>query len=482
MNNASLSHPDIVSDQEASAHLDLSGSGIQDPPTSLGKALRQIGPGLVLAASIVGTGELVATTSLGAQAGFVLLWLVLLSCVIKVFTQVELGRLAITRGETTLQMLNTLPGPRLGASWMCWVWLIMTLATQAQIATMEGLIGQAATMAFPNLSATMAGATGIRSDILWAGLTALAAIALLVSGGYTRLERITTILVALVTGFTVTWAVGLQFTDYAVSTADIASGFTFAFPAGAAALALTAFGITGVGASELFAYPYWCLEKGYGRSVGPRDASESWAIRARGWLRVMKLDAWFSMGVFTVATLSFYFLGAAVLNQSDANLKGAAMIERLSRMYADPLRNTALASLAPATVVGFLVGAWAVLFKTLYVATAGNAHITADLLGLAGAYRADDARKRARAADLFHVLYPILAFVLYVAWPNPLLLVQIGGLAQAVTLPLIAGAALYLRYRDHDPRVGPSRLSDLGAWLAFLSVTSVAILGLVLNR
>lgn len=481
MNNASLSHPDVVADQEASAHLDLSGSGIQDPPASLGQALRQIGPGLVLAASIVGTGELIATTSLGAKAGFVLLWLVILSCIIKVFTQVELGRLAITRGQTTLQMLDTVPGPRIGASWMCWVWLLMTLATQAQIATMEGLIGQAATMAFPGTSAAMTKATGIRSDVLWAGLTALAAIALLISGGYTRLERITTIMVALVTGFTVTWAVGLQFTDYAVSPSDVASGFTFAFPAGTAALALTAFGITGVGASELFAYPYWCLEKGYGRAVGPRDATESWASRARGWVRVMKLDAWFSMGVFTIATLAFYFLGAAVLNQDDAKLKGAAMIERLSRMYADPLRNTAMASLVPATVVGFLIGAWAVLFKTLYVATAGNAHITADLLGIAGAYRADDPRKRARVADLFHIAYPVLAFILYVAWPDPLLLVQTGGLAQAVTLPLIAGSALYLRYRDHDPRVGPSRLSDAGAWLAFVAVTSVPILGLVLN-
>src|SRR3954451_241444 len=133
---------------------------VEDPPRTLGRALREIGPGLILAASIVGTGELINTTSLGAKAGFALLWLILLSCVIKVFVQVELGRYAITHGRTTLSAFNTLPGPRFRASWLCWLWLFMTLATQAQIAAMEGTVGQAAHMAFPGVSQAMAANVG----------------------------------------------------------------------------------------------------------------------------------------------------------------------------------------------------------------------------------------------------------------------------------------------------------------------------------
>src|SRR5438067_3247879 len=125
---------------------------IQEPPHSLFRAIRKIGPGLILAASIVGTGELINTTSLGAKAGFGLLWLILLSCVIKVFVQVELGRYAIAHGKTTLAAFDSLPGPRLGTSWMGWLWLVMMLTTQAQIAAMEGLVGQAADMAFPHAS------------------------------------------------------------------------------------------------------------------------------------------------------------------------------------------------------------------------------------------------------------------------------------------------------------------------------------------
>ena len=52
---------------------------IIDPPHSLGAIIRQIGPGLIIAANIVGSGELIMTTKTGAQAGISLLWLILLA-------------------------------------------------------------------------------------------------------------------------------------------------------------------------------------------------------------------------------------------------------------------------------------------------------------------------------------------------------------------------------------------------------------------
>ena len=55
---------------------------------------------MIVAGSIVGSGELIATTKTGAEAGFTLLWLILIGCVVKVFVQVELGRRAVITGET----------------------------------------------------------------------------------------------------------------------------------------------------------------------------------------------------------------------------------------------------------------------------------------------------------------------------------------------------------------------------------------------
>ena len=459
---------------------------VREPPHSLFKALRQIGPGLILAASIVGTGELINTTSLGAQAGFSLLWLIVLSCVIKVFVQIELGRYAITHGKTTLAAIDTLPGPRLGSSWLCWLWLIMTLVTQAQIAAMEGTVGQAAHMAFPNASQAVVSAVArangefgaflqTRQEHFWAALTTLAAVLLLLSGGYKRLERITTILVGLVTLFTVASVLILQWTPFRISLENLESGFQLAVPPAALALAFSAFGITGVGAAELFAYPYWCIEKGYARAVGPRTEDEAWARRARGWTRVMQLDAWFSMVVFTIATIAFYLLGAAVLHPQHLDPKGAEMIPTLSRMYLHPLEGTSLQGLRAATRVGFLIGAWAVLFKTLYVATAANSRLTADFLGLTGLWRQDTPRARERTIRAFCVLYPVLSLGLYFAHREPQALIKIGGISQALMLPLIAGAALYLKQRDADRRVAPAFLSDILTWLAFFAISVVAM-------
>ena len=354
---------------------------------------------MILAASIVGTGELINTTSLGAKAGFSLLWLILLSCVIKVFVQVELGRYAITHGKTTLAAFDTLPGPRAGVSWLCWLWLIMMLTTQAQIAAMEGAVGQAAHMAFPGTSTPIADAfSGLgaswkpypatHQEYFWAAVTTLAAVLLLLSGGYRRLEKITTVLVAAVTLFTVASVLILQWTSFRISAADVGHGFELAVPPAAVALAFSAFGITGVGASELFAYPYWCIEKGYARFAGVRSDDDAWANRARGWTRVMQLDAWFSMTVFTVATVAFYFLGAAVLHPQGLDPQGPDMIPTLSLLYLQPLKGSPLAWLAPFSRVGFLLGAWAVLFKTLYVATAGNSRLTADFLHQLGLWNA----------------------------------------------------------------------------------------------
>ena len=62
----------------------LTPQGIQDPPQGWGQSLRYLGPGLILSVSIVGSGELIATTTMGAQAGFALLWIVIFSCAVKV--------------------------------------------------------------------------------------------------------------------------------------------------------------------------------------------------------------------------------------------------------------------------------------------------------------------------------------------------------------------------------------------------------------
>ena len=65
-----------------------------------------------------------------------------------------------------------------------------------------------------------------------------------------------------------------------------------------------------VGASEILVY-YWCTEKGYGAYTGKKDDSQDWLKRAKGWIKVMKWDAWGSMLVYTFCTIAFYLLKEA---------------------------------------------------------------------------------------------------------------------------------------------------------------------------
>jgi Mn2+/Fe2+ NRAMP family transporter len=462
----------------------LTDEAIQPPPKSLGSALFQIGPGIILAGSIIGSGELLLTTGLGAKFGFVFLWLILLSCVIKVFVQTELGRYAISSGQPTLTAFDSLPGPRLGANWLAWWWLIMMSATIFQVGGMAGGVGQAINMVFPSVSAwlvkmlspsfpALAEEISKRPEHPWAVVTALAAVLLLASGGYKRIERVTTFLVAAVTLVTVICVGMLPGTGYRVRLEDIKEGFSLDVfkilreNKLAVAAAFGAFGITGVGASELYAYPYWCLEKGYARFTGPRSSDTSWVERAKGWMRVMFLDAWVSMVVFTVATVAFYVMGATVLHRQGLHPEKSKMIETLSKMY--------VPAFGAWTRIYFLVAVWAVLFKTMYVSSASNGRLLADFMGLTRTVKYTQPGQRQRWIVRFSCILPMIGLVLYLIYGDPNLMVIIGGFFQAATLPIIAGATLYLRYFRTDKRLAPSIWSDTLLWVAFLTIAAVSL-------
>jgi Mn2+/Fe2+ NRAMP family transporter len=401
--------------------------------------------------------------------------------VIKVFVQIELGRYAISSGKPTLGVLNELPGPRLGAHWLVWWWLIMMLASVSQLGAMAGGVGQAMHLAFPEVSPQVAavcdfGSSAIadkireRPDYPWAVVTAVAAVLLLLSGGYTRIERLTTLMIAAVTAITVLCVAALPAAGYPVRLADLQSGFSFkvfGLSSSAIAAAFATFGITGVGATELYAYPYWCLEKGYARFAGVNQDNEEWARRARGWVNVMYLDAWVSMVVFTVATVCFYCLGATVLHRQNLHPKGTDMIATLSQMYVPIFGSW--------TKFLFLVGVWVVLFKTLYVASASHSRLTADFLSLAKFVHYPDASARAVWIRRFCVLFPMGALLLYLIFGEPRAMVIFGGFFQGITLPVIAAIGVFLRYRRTDARLKPSAVSDICLWVALISISVVAL-------
>jgi manganese transport protein len=424
------------------------------PTTPLGIA-RQLGPGLIISAIIVGSGELIVTPKLGAAQGFTLLWFIVIGCLLKVFVQLELGRHALAKGVTTLEAMNGIPGPRLVVSWLVWLWLAMYVGLVFQIAGMVGGLADVFAIAgVPLPPAWLA--------VLVGAVTAI----LLVVGRYRFIESFSTALVALFTLCTVVAVAVLQTTPFAVTSAQLSEGFQFHLPA-SFNTAFAAFGIIGVGASELIYYPYWCLEKGYGRSVGPNDGSPEWGMRARGWLRVMNVDVWLSFVLYTTATLAFYVLGAAILHGKGLVVEDRRMIETLSHMYRDTFGEWSLWL--------FLAGAFAVLYSTVFGATASNARLFADALAVFKVKSYPTPEDRARMVRVACILLPAASTVVFIVFGAPVSLVFVGALAQGLMLPFLGGAALYFRLRESEPAVRPGLFSTVALFLSALSMAAAGL-------
>lgn len=679
---------------------------IQEPPTTAGGIVRRIGPALIITASIVGSGELIATTKTGAVAGMSLMWLILVGCLIKVFVQIEFGRHAISHGITTLQALNTIPGPKVRVKWIIWFWVFMSLATIVQLGGIVGGVGQAmalivpisgdyraaielpsesdlrdyekwlpqiqdadfglngvnrrprgmrapmpavvpgagqpeagadpgqpgggprerlgppgfpprnnrrqpltldgrrgASLASENLAGALVPAgfvslvswpahwafqqvegprvgqrandadnpprdagggnqasasrttspeappvtnefsskspeeqrrlrtkiertrdrifeqgkrgsearTAVASvmryerelaefrgaekpdsakieaterqlvearkyvkrlllpwtwdDKYWALMVVLITIAILYQGRYMVVQNASTVLVVVFTFVTIGNVVALQtYSDYALGWDDFAKGFGIPQEGNGLFLALATFGIIGVGAAELVAYPYWCIEKGYARFTGPRSEDESWVRRAKGWIRVMKWDAFLSLVIYTVATMAFYLMGATVLHRFGLNPDGRHMISTLAEQYVPVFGRYALPL--------FVAGAVAVLYSTVIAAVAGHSRTFTDCFKLFGLVRYHDETAHKRSVMGVCIAVPIIGLLVYcIPGANPVTLVLGGAVMQAFMLPLLGFAALYLRFCQTDPRICQGKL-----WDALLIVSCLGLL------
>lgn len=425
----------------------LTPGAIEEPPARFFASLRRIGPGMVLAASIVGSGELIATTTLGAQAGYTALWVVLLSCLVKPVIQAELGRYTIATGETGLEALNHIPGPRAAQlNWLVWAWAVMVIGTQLQVGAMYGGVSQAMHLIVPVVPVTV-----------WVMVFLAITLALLLGGSYARVERIAMVKVALFTVITALAAIVLMRMPRFFSWTAVADGLRFELPPAGIGMAVAVFGITGVGAAELFMYPYWCVEKGYAQFTGVREPSGGWERRARGWIRVMHFDIAVSMIIYTAATVAFYLLGAGVLHGMGLVPASSDMIPVLSNLYTQTLGGWALGV--------FYVGAIATLYGTVFAATAAHSRMFADMCRLAGRFEANDVARRLALRNRFVVLLGLVPVALFLTVQSPVTMVMVGGIVQAVMLPVIGIGAIFLRHWRLPHEIAPSPLTTTALWV-----------------
>jgi Mn2+/Fe2+ NRAMP family transporter len=394
-----------------------------------------LGPGIVVAATGVGAGDLVATLIAGSRFGYALLWAAIIGTVLKIALAEGVGRWSLATGRTIFDGWASL-GPR-GFNWasvyfgiyvVIWGFVYGATAMTATALPLAAL--------FPVLDLKV-----------WAILAGLVGLGMVWFNSYPVFEKIMTGLVAVMFVTVVGLAV--------IVTPDLpamARGLIPMLPEGAAYYTLGLIGGVG-GTITMAAYGYWIMAKGW---------------RGPDWMRVMRLDnrvGYIVTGVFVIAML---IVGAELMYAAGIALAGGDrgllnLDEVLRERFGD--------------VVGtmFLVGFFATTFSSLIGVWHGVSLMFADFFANVTRRAGDEAvrgeKSPAFRGYLFWLTFPPMALLFM---DRPFGLIVAYGVLGALFMPFLALTLIWLLNSDRTPKEWRS------GWLSNGMLAAAAVLFCVL--
>tara|TARA_B000000477_G_scaffold11116_1_gene9511 strand:+ start:1680 stop:3014 length:1335 start_codon:yes stop_codon:yes gene_type:complete len=427
---------------------------MQTAPKTFLERIKFIGPSVIVTGSVVGSGSIVMTPLLGAAAGFLLLWWLLLSMWSKPIIQAEISRYIVVTKKTFLEAFADMPGFKTTiqgktTSWLVWFMFIGVIPSIAGMGGLAGAVAEAGNTMFPLLSTEA-----------WVAISCLLTWLLLYFGSYKSLERTLLIMVIFFSFMTLVIAIAMQSTEYQVNFDQISQGLSFSFPTEYLPLALAVFGFTGISYGEIMAYTYWCLEKGYADNTG-NDIEET-----KHWIRTMQTDVWVTVFFITLGTLPFFFLGAGVLNNVPELQESLATSSFWDVDVISSLQNMFSLVLGGWAKWLFIILAFFVLFSTLLSGTAAFTRTISDYLISMGLVRErTDTRKK--LIKLVAFVIPFLSGLFYFILPNPITLLLIAGIWAAMGLPIVNIGALYL-VNKLEPALQPKVSTKVILWASLI--------------
>jgi Mn2+/Fe2+ NRAMP family transporter len=244
-----------------------------------------MGPGLVLAALAIGSGELVLTPRSGAQYGYALLWVPILALVYKAAFSEGLARLTIASGDDVFAAFDWLPGPRHWAQYFIIIVFSLDMIGYGGIALVGG---SALAGLFPGF------------DIRLGALLAAALVpVLLYTGSYPFFEKIVIAMCAVLLA-------GVIYTLFQIQlpAGQIARGLAPSIPQGSISTIMGLMGWVGAGTTTLL-YSTWINEK-----IGKARSEQDY----RRWLSTMRIDCFASYALVLGISFSFLAMGVATLH------------------------------------------------------------------------------------------------------------------------------------------------------------------------
>ena len=427
---------------------------MQTAPKTFLERIKFIGPSVIVTGSVVGSGSIVMTPLLGAAAGFLLLWWLLLSMWSKPIIQAEISRYIVVTKKTFLEAFADMPGFKTTiqgktTSWLVWFMFIGVIPSIAGMGGLAGAVAEAGNTMFPLLSTEA-----------WVAISCILTWLLLYFGSYKSLERTLLVMVMFFSFMTLVIAIAMQSTEYQVNFDQISQGLSFSFPTEYLPLALAVFGFTGISYGEIMAYTYWCLEKGYADNTG-NDIEET-----KHWIRTMQTDVWVTVFFITLGTLPFFFLGAGVLNNLPELQESLASSSFWDVDVISSLQNMFSLVLGGWAKWLFIILAFFVLLSTLLSGTAAFTRTISDYLISMGLVR-EGTNTRKKLIKLVAFVIPFLSGLFYFILPNPITLLLIAGIWAAMGLPIVNIGALYL-VNKLEPALQPKVITKVILWASLI--------------
>jgi len=417
------------------------------PPIGAAR-FRQIGPGLLAAATGVGAGDLVATMVAGARFGTVLLWAAVLGAVLKLALAEGVGRWHLASDTTLLDGWR-----RLGHWATVFFGIYIVIWGFVYGATAMSAVGLPLNALFSGLSVRY-----------WAMIAGLVGLALVWAQRYAVFEKFMTVLVA-VKFVSVVSVAALVSPDLDA----LANGLVPRLPEGSTIYVLSLIGGVG-GTITMAAYGYWMFAKGW---------------RGNGWLSMMRWDNTVGYLMTAIFVIAMLVVGAEILLSQDLTegdggllILGTALGER----YGEWARLLFLIGFLAVTSTS-LLGVWngVSLLFTDWTRAIRLPHGAQTETATSLDHQAEAAQREYRAEAAQRSL-PFRGYLLWLTFPpmlllfidRPFALTLVYGVLGAAFMPFLGATLLLLLNSRRVSREGRS------GWLSNILLIAASALFVVL--
>ncbi|MCU9612407.1 Nramp family divalent metal transporter [Caldibacillus lycopersici] len=394
-----------------------------------------IGPGLLVAATGVGAGDLVAALVAGQNYGLVFLWAILVGSILKFALNEGVGRWHLVTGKTILQGWNSMGKWTMG---YFGVYIIIWGFVYGAAASSSSAL--ALTAMFPALPLWA-----------WAIISSLLGFVLIWWGKFKTFENVMNILVGIMF-ITVVGSAIIVLPELG----SIIDTSVPKLPEGSLIYALGLIG--GVGGSITMAsYGYWLQEN-------------KW--EGNSFVRTVRIDSAIAYIVTAIFTISLLILGAALLYGTDASISG----EQGLVSFASILGN----ELSPTFRRLFLIGFWSASFTSLLGVWNGVSYLYADFVRTVKKSDVKNSQLSQTKSFKFFVFWLTFPPMLLHFIGKPVGLIIAYGALGALFMPFLAFTLIYLL----NSKKQVATLENRNKWLSntFLGLSIVIFVVLAVNE